>query len=55
MIDAFELKTIFEKAYNRTDWTNALRDIFYIKDLHIAPVDVELPRSWGFSKLPKGF
>jgi adenine-specific DNA-methyltransferase len=45
MIDAFELKTIFEKAYNRTDWTNALRDIFYIKDLHIAPVDVELPQN----------
>lgn len=38
-----ELKTIFEKDYNRAEWLNALREIFHIRDLHAFPKEVELP------------
>lgn len=43
MIDAAELKTIFEKEYNRTDWLHALREIFQIRNLHEVPQVVDLP------------
>ena len=37
-----DLKTIFVKQYNRSEWTNALRDIFHIQNLRIVPEVVEL-------------
>lgn len=37
-----DLKIIFEKEYNRAEWTNALREIFHIRDLHISPQEVNL-------------
>ncbi len=43
MIDAAELKSIFEKEYNRTDWLHALREIFQIRNLHEVPQEVDLP------------
>jgi adenine-specific DNA-methyltransferase len=43
MIDAAELKTIFEKDYNRAEWLHALREIFHIQNLHALPEPVDLP------------
>jgi adenine-specific DNA-methyltransferase len=37
-----DLKTLFEKEYNRTEWIIALQEIFHIKDLHITPRKVDL-------------
>jgi hypothetical protein len=51
-----ELKTLFEKDYNRAEWTTALRDIFHIQDLHIVPHSVELgENSFNASALELGF
>lgn len=51
-----ELKSIFEKDYNRADWTNALHDIFHIQDLHITPQTVALgENNFDASALELGF
>jgi adenine-specific DNA-methyltransferase len=53
---SLELKTIFEKDYNRAEWLNALRDIFHIRDLHAFPKDVELPaNNFGAAAFELGF
>ena len=53
---AADLKTIFEKAYNRADWTSALHEIFHIKDLHIIPHPIDLgDNPWEASALELGF
>jgi len=50
-----ELKTLFEKEYNRAEWTTALRDIFHIKNLHITPHEVNLGENpFGASALELG-
>lgn len=50
-----ELKTLFEKEYNRAEWTTALRDIFQIKDLHLTPQEVNLgENSFGATALELG-
>ena len=51
-----QLKTLFEKEYNRTEWTSALLDIFHIQDLHIVPHSVELgENNFNASALELGF
>jgi hypothetical protein len=53
---AADLKTIFEKDYNRATWTSAIRDIFHIKDLHIIPHAIDLgDNPWEASALELGF
>lgn len=54
-MNAADLKNLFEKEYNRTEWTTALRDIFHIKNLHITPHEVNLgENSFGATALELG-
>ena len=50
-----DLKTIFEKEYDRTEWTIALREIFHIQDLRITPEEVDLgENTFGATALELG-
>ena len=37
-----ELKNLFEKEYDRKEWTKALVDIFHIRSLYEMPQKIEL-------------
>ena len=51
-----DLKTIFEKQYNHSDWTNALRDIFHVQNLWNVPKVVELyENTYGATAYELGF
>jgi hypothetical protein len=51
-----ELKNLFEKDYNRREWTNALQEIFHISDIHNTPHPIALgENTFDASAMELGF